>query len=121
MKLLFKLSLLMFLSVNCFAGSQVWRIVNATDVTQQTGFNTYIGMVDSEEIERVTNGNKSPTFLRISKLVVVDQSGGIKKVSEFPWIGGQFVTGDAIYVRTTNVLSVQSITKGFENKLEAMW
>lgn len=121
MKFFTKLSLAMLLSVNCFAGSEVWRIVNATDTTQQTGFNTYIGTVDSEEVNRVTNGNKSPTFLKISKLVVVDQSGGVKKVSEFPWIGGQFVTGDEIFVRTTNILSVQSMTKEFQSKLEAMW
>ncbi len=121
MKALLTVSIALFISVSSFAGEEVWRIVNSTDMTQQTGFNTYIGTVDSEEIDSVTNGKKSPKYLRISKLVVVDQSGGVKKVSEFPWIGGQFVTGDEIYIRTQDILTVQSMNEGFQTKLNAIW
>jgi len=113
------LSGLLSMSISASAGPLVWKSINVLDATQPTGISAYVGTVDADVLKKVASGEDAPDFIEITNLVVIEQTGAIKKFSEFPWGGGKFVTGNDVYVNAESIMTIQSINKNFEKELDA--
>lgn len=111
------LLLLMLVSTATYAEELTWLKITAAASTA-TGIANYVGTIKSDEVEQIVLGLETPAFIHISNIVIIDQSGNLKKASEFPWGGGKLVSGNEIYIRTENIIDMQSINSTFSKELD---
>tara|TARA_B110000211_G_C14075469_1_gene551832 strand:- start:2148 stop:2504 length:357 start_codon:yes stop_codon:yes gene_type:complete len=107
--------ILIFLSLGVQADEKEWLKITAAANTA-SGVATYIAEAESSVIQKVASGLEPPVFIQLSNMTIVDQNGGIKKSSEFPW-GGKLINGDTMYIRIDNIIEMQTLSEDFSQEL----
>ena len=103
--------LLLFLSFPIFADDAKWMQVRAV---AEAGTVVYVGKINQQDLDALASDINTPMFLYLKNLVIIDErTGVIQSPKQTLANRGKSWSGDELYIRTSNIIEIQSMNKQF--------